>query len=189
VEDDRLLEWALVENIQREDLNAIEIAISYQRLIEECALTQESLSERVGKKRATIANYLRLLKLPAEIQLGIREKKISMGHARTLVNIENPKAQVQVYFRILDEGLSVRKTEEVVRELNEQPKKAAKLKQKIEKEDIPEEYVQLQSHLAKHFNTKVQFQRNTGGKGKIIIPFQSDEDLERIVGILDNFKG
>ena len=186
VDDQGLLEMALVENIQREDLNAIEIAISYQRLMDECSLTQQVLSERVGKKRSTITNYVRLLKLPPEIQLGIREKKISMGHARALINIENPKSQVQIYNRIVEEGLSVRKTEEVVRDLNEQPQKAEKVKNKI-KNELPEEYVQLKDHLSKHFDSKIDFRRNPKGDGKIIISFKSDEDLERILGILDNF--
>ena len=117
-DDQAMLELALVENIQREDLDSVEIAISYQRLIDECQLTQENLSDRVGRKRSTISNYLRLLKLPAEIQLGIREKKMSMGHARTLINIENPKTQIKVFYRVIDEELSERKTEELVRQMN-----------------------------------------------------------------------
>ncbi len=116
-DDQAMLELALVENIQREDLDAIEIAISYQRLIEECNLTQEKLSERVGKQRSTVTNYLRLLKLPAEIQLGIKNKQLTMGHARTLINIEDPEQQIKVYYRIIDDGLSVRKTEELVRKM------------------------------------------------------------------------
>jgi len=185
VEDKALLEMALVENIQREDLNAIEVAISYQRLIDECKFTQEDLSGRIGKNRSTIANYLRLLKLPAEIQVGIRDRKISMGHARSLINIENPKSQVQIYKRIIDEGLSVRATEEAVRELNDQPQKAEKLKNKIKSEELPQEYMQLRDHLANHFNTKVDFKRNNKGDGKIVIPFKSDDDLERILSLLD----
>ena len=184
-DDQGMLEMALVENIQREDLNSIEIAISYQRLIEECNLTQENLSERVGKKRSTITNYLRLLKLPAEIQLGIREKKISMGHARALVNVENSKSQIAIFNRIVHENLSVRDVEDIVRNFNEQPQKASNIAQKIA--SLPEEYIQLQNHLTKHFNSKIEFKRNNKGTGKIIISFKSDEDLERILGILDNF--
>ncbi len=184
--DQNMLEMALVENIQREDLNAIEIAISYQRLIEECRLTQENLSERVGKKRSTITNYLRLLKLPAEIQLGIREKKISMGHARSLINIENNQAQLAIFNKIMIENLSVRDVENVVRNLNEQPKKASNIAKKIA--SLPEEYTQLQNHLSTYFNSNIEFKRNPKGEGKIIIPFKSDEDLERILGIFDNFK-
>lgn len=178
-----MLEMALVENIQREDLDAIEVAISYQRLIEECKLTQENMSERVGKKRSTISNYLRLLKLPAEIQLGIRDKQISMGHARALVNIENAKTQLKIYYRIIDEGLSVRKTEDIIRDVN--TPKANKGKDKVR---LPEEYEQLKKHLVEHFDAKIDFKRNNKGSGKIVIPFKSDEDLERIMGIIDKMK-
>lgn len=180
-DDQAMLEMALVENIQREDLDAIEVAISYQRLIEECKLTQENLSGRVGKKRTTISNYLRLLKLPAEIQLGIRDKRISMGHARALINIDDPEKQLKTYYRIIDEGLSVRKTEEVIRQVNEKAKTA---KTKNNKAKLPEEYKQLKEHLADRFNTNIDFKRNDNGRGKIIIPFKSDKDLERIMAIL-----
>ena len=130
-DDQAMLELALVENIQREDLDAVEVAISFQRLIEECRLTQEQLSERVGKQRSTVANYLRLLKLPAEIQLGIRNKHLMMGHARTLVNIEDPKKQINVYYKIIDGDLSVRQAEELVRELqSEKTKDPEKLERK-----------------------------------------------------------
>jgi len=183
-DDQAMLEMALVENIQREDLDAIEVAISYQRLIEECKLTQENLSGRVGKKRATISNYLRLLKLPAEIQLGIRDHKISMGHARALITIDDPEKQLQAYYRIIDEGLSVRKTEDIIRELSQQQAKA-KNKNNKKKSDIPEEYKQLKNHLADYFNTNIDFKRNDNGRGKIIIPFKSDDDLERIMTLLN----
>jgi ParB family chromosome partitioning protein len=179
-----MLEMALVENIQREDLDAIEVAISYQRLIEECKLTQESMSERVGKKRSTISNYLRLLKLPAEIQLGIRDKQISMGHARALVNIKNEKTQLKVYYRIIDEALSVRKTEDIIRDINT-PKNNTSKKDKVR---LPEEYEQLKKHLDEHFKANIDFKRNNKGSGKIVIPFKSDEDLERIMGIIDKMK-
>jgi len=182
-DDQAMLELALVENIQREDLDAIEVAISYQRLIEECNLTQENLSERVGKKRSTIANYLRLLKLPAEIQLGIRDGRISMGHARTLVNIEDPKAQITIYYQILENELSVRRVEELVRGLNNKP---GKNHNKVErKQRLNAEYTQLQNHLSKFFETNVQFRVNEQGHGKIVIPFESGEELERILGVLD----
>ncbi|MFP4046889.1 MAG: ParB/RepB/Spo0J family partition protein [Bacteroidales bacterium] len=180
-DDQAMLEMALVENIQREDLDAIEVAISYQRLIEECKLTQENLSGRVGKKRTTISNYLRLLKLPAEIQLGIRDKRISMGHARALINIDDPEKQLKIYYKIIDEGLSVRKTEEVIRQVNE---KAKTVKTKNNKSQLPEEYKQVKDHLADRFNTNIDFKRNDNGRGKIIIPFKSDKDLERIMAIL-----
>ncbi|NOQ28244.1 MAG: ParB/RepB/Spo0J family partition protein [Bacteroidales bacterium] len=182
-DDQGMLEMALVENIQREDLDSIEIAISYQRLIEECKLTQESMSERVGKKRSTVSNYLRLLKLPAEIQLGIRDKQISMGHARALVNVDNDKTQLDIYYKIIDEGLSVRKTEDIIRDIN-----TPKTKEKKEKVRLPEEYQQLKKHLTEHFNSVIDFNRNNKGSGKIVIPFKSDEDLERIMGIIDKMK-
>jgi len=186
-DDQAMLEMALVENIQREDLDAIEVAISYQRLIEECKLTQENLSGRVGKKRATISNYLRLLRLPAEIQLGIRDHKISMGHARALITIDDPEKQLKAYYRIIDEGLSVRKTEEIIRELSQQQAKSNNNKKK-EKNSIPEEYKQLKNHLADYFNTNIDFKRNDNGRGKIIIPFKSDDDLERIMTLLNQKK-
>lgn len=183
-DDQAMLELALVENIQREDLDAIEIAISYRRLIEECQLTQELLSDRVGKKRSTVANYLRLLKLPAEIQLGIREGKISMGHARTLIGIEDPKKQIDTYYKIIREELSVRQVEEEVRNLQKQSLKDSSKTQK--KHQLAEEYAQLSEHLSGYFQTPVQFRMNEKGKGKIVIPFNNPEELERIIGMLDN---
>lgn len=181
-DDQAMLELALVENIQREDLDAIEVAISYQRLIEECKLTQEVLSDRVGKKRSTITNYLRLLKLPAEIQLGIRSKYISMGHARALVNIEDAKSQLDIFKKIIEQGLSVRKVEDLVRELSNHNNNNDNSDKSVNNN---EEYVQLQKQLSNFFNTHVDFKRNLKGKGKIIIPFKTDEELERIVGIFD----
>ena len=182
-DDQSMLEMALVENIQREDLDAIEVAISYQRLIEECKLTQENMSERVGKKRSTISNYLRLLKLPAEIQLGIRDKQISMGHARALVNIEDPETQLKAYYRIIDESLSVRKTEEMIRDINNPQPAGKKVNNKL-----PEEFEQVKKHLTDHFSSKVDLKRTTKGNGKIVIPFKSDEDLERIMELLGKKK-
>ena len=179
-EDGNMLEMALIENIQREDLDAIEVAISYQRLIEECELTQESLSDRVGKKRSTISNYLRLLKLPAEVQIAIREKKISMGHARALVNIEDAVSQLNIFRKIVSGGLSVRKVEDLVRNMQQKNSNADSPKQS---EDKP--YNDLQEHLAKQFGSNVDFRRSNKGSGKIVISFKSDEDLERIIAILD----
>jgi ParB family chromosome partitioning protein len=182
-DDQAMLELALVENIQREDLDAIEVAISYQRLIEECSLTQERLSERVGKQRSTVANYLRLLKLPAEIQLGIRNKNLSMGHARTLISIDDSKQQIEVYYHIVDQELSVRRTEELVRELQTEklkdPKKASR------KEKLSHDYKDLSEHLSKIFNSSVQFRINEKGSGKIVIPFNTNEEMEMILGVLD----
>lgn len=187
-EDDSLLELALIENIQREDLNAIEVAISYQRLMDECHLTQDALSERVGKKRATIANYLRLLKLPAPIQLAIRDKKISMGHARAIISIEDPETQFMIFEQILKYDFSVRKVEEIVRELTT-PKEEELLPEEIlekpKKSNDLGDYIELQKHLSRCFNTKVELKRNENGKGKIVIAFRSDAELEKIIELLD----
>jgi len=180
-EDDKMLEMALVENIQREDLDSIEVAISYQRLIDECDLTQESLSDRVGKKRSTISNYLRLLKLPAEIQKGIREKNILMGHARALVNVDNRDYQLSIYKMAVSDDLSVRKIEELAREANN----GTPVKEKAKPARLAEEYESLKQHLSKHFDSKIDLKRNAKGKGQIIISFKSDDDLERILSVLD----
>lgn len=179
--DQNMLEMALVENIQREDLDAIEIAISYQRLIDECKLTQEMLSQRVGKKRATISNYLRLLKLPAEIQLGIKDQVVSMGHARTLINIGDAKAQLRVFNQIINKELSVRQTEEIVRKLGQEDSPIEKPEQK----SPPRDYEALKNHLKTFFSANVGFKRNNNGSGRIVIPFNTDEDLERIIAIFD----
>ena len=184
--DQAMLEMALVENIQREDLNAVDIAISYQRLVEECELTQENLSLRVGKKRATVANYLRLLKLPAEIQIGIRENKISMGHARALVAIEDPHDQLKLFYRIVEEELSVRKAEELARKIEQDLIK--KSRKHPEEKSNQKPYEELKDHLSDFFSAKVSFQHNNNGSGKIVIPFRSDDELERIIGIFDRLK-
>jgi ParB family chromosome partitioning protein len=182
-DDQAMLELALVENIQREDLDAVEVAISYQRLIEECKLTQEQLSDRVGKQRSTIANYMRLLRLPPEIQLGIKNKHVSMGHARTLVNIEDPKKQIKVYYKIIDDDLSVRATEELVRTLQTEILKDTSKVEK--KKKLNEEFTQLSNHLEKLFSSKVIFRINEKGIGKIVIQFDSPEEMERILGVFD----
>jgi len=181
-DDQAMLELALVENIQREDLDAVEIAISFQRLIEECRLTQEQLSDRVGKQRSTISNYLRLLKLPAEIQLGIKNKQVMMGHARTLINIEDPKKQINVYYKIVDGDLSVRQAEELVRQLQSGTKDPSKTDRK---KKLNEDFKQLSGHLDRIFSAKVNFRINEQGKGKIVIPFENPEEMERILGIFD----
>lgn len=188
-EDESLLELALIENIQREDLNAIEVAISYQRLLDECNLTQDGLSERVGKKRATIANYLRLLKLPAQIQLAIRDKKISMGHARAIINIEDPETQFMIFEQILKYDFSVRKVEEIVRELANPQTENTGEPEKTKKKDQLGDYIELQKHLSRRFDTKVELKRNEAGRGKIVISFKSDEELEKIVELLDKIEG
>lgn len=181
--DQAMLELALVENIQREDLDAVEVAISFQRLIEECRLTQEQLSERVGKQRSTVANYLRLLRLPAEIQLGIRSKQLMMGHARALINIEDPRKQINAYYKIIEGELSVRQTEDLVRhlqtELVKDPEKSEK------KKKLNNDYSRLSEHLNKIFESKINFRINENGKGKIVIPFESPEEMERILGVFD----
>lgn len=182
-DDQAMLELALVENIQREDLDAVEVAISFQRLIEECRLTQEQLSERVGKQRPTVANYLRLLKLPAEIQLGIRNKHLTMGHAKTLISIEDPKKQIEVYYRIIDGELSVRQAEELVRTL--QAESAKDPEKKVRKQQLNDEFNQLSDHLNRIFSAKVSFRINEQGKGKIVIPFENPGEMERILGIFD----
>jgi ParB family chromosome partitioning protein len=181
-EDQNMLEMALVENIQREDLDSIEVAISYQRLIEEVKLTQESLSERVGKKRSTIANYLRLLKLPAEIQLGIRDRLISMGHARTLINIPDPNVQLEIYQKIIKDDLSVRRVEELVRRANN-ARGPRQSKEKTGSGDPA--YSELKDQLSRFFQADVDFRRNNKGSGRIVIPFASDQDLEKILAKLD----
>ncbi len=182
--DDVMLEMALVENIQREDLDAIEIALSYQRLMEELSFTQEELSNRVGKKRSTIANYLRLLKLPAVIQKALREKEISMGHARALINIEDADVQEMIYGQIVKYGFSVRKVEEIVRSLSEDGDSSIQPKRK----ELPKEYKNFKGSLGKLFGSRVGISVNGNGKGKIVIPFKSEQDLERIVKIIENGK-
>lgn len=188
VEDEDVMEMALVENIQREDLNAIEIALTYQKLIDSQSLTQELLSERVGKKRATIANYMRLLKLPAEVQMGIKDKKIDMGHARALVTAPDPEVQLNLYYKIIEEDLSVRKVEALVKAeiANLNNKDKSKLPKPTRR--TSDEFDALRNHLSRFFNTSVEFKYNKTGKGKITIPFTSNEDLERIIGIFDVIK-
>lgn len=181
--DESMLEIALVENIQREDLDAIEIAMSYQRLLEELEFTQEELSSRVGKKRSTIANYLRLLKLPAVIQKGLVDKQISMGHARAIINIEDADVQTLIYGQIIKMGLSVRRVEEIVRNLNNAE---AKETSTAEKHKFPKEYQNLKKQLDKIFSSKIDISMNSHGRGKIVIPFKSGSDLERIVKIIEN---
>lgn len=181
--DTAMLEMALVENIQREDLDAVEVAISYQRLIEECSLTQEQLSDRVGKQRSTVANYLRLLRLPAEIQLGIRNKTLTMGHARTLVNIEDPQKQINVFYHVIQEDLSVRATEDLVRRIQNEASKNPVTAEK--KKKLNKDYEELSSQLSRLFTSEVQFRINEKGKGKIVIPFENSDEMERIIGLLD----
>lgn len=184
VEEESVLELALIENIQREDLNALEIAISYERLIGRVQLEhQDALSERVGKKRTTISNYLRLLKLPRPDTVGNQGTENQHGACRAIINIEDPETQYMVFEQIMKYDFSVRKVEEIVRELmkpeEEKERKAERKRQPIE------DYMELQTHLARYFDTKVDLKRNEKGRGKIVISFKSDSDLERIVELLD----
>ncbi len=188
-DDENVMEMALVENIQREDLNSVEIALAYQHLIEQYNLTQERLSERVGKKRTTIANYLRLLKLPAQIQMALQNREIDMGHARALVTLGDPKLQVKVFEEIMTNGYSVRKVEEIVKTLNEgEPVKSGNKQLAPKRSVLPEEFNLLKEQLSGFFRTKVQLTCSGKGKGKISIPFGSEEELERIIEILDTLK-
>ncbi len=180
--DEQMLEMALVENIHRENLNSIEIAISYQRLIEECNLSQQKLSERVGKNRTTVSNYIRLLKLPAEIQIAIRDCELSMGHARAIINIDDEKLQLVLLKKILSEDLSVRKVESIVRELVSNT--SAKKKPTIN--FLPEKYIKSKEILNNKFNTKIELIRNNKGEGKIVFKFKSDEELDKILSAIES---
>ncbi|RRN77810.1 ParB/RepB/Spo0J family partition protein [Pseudoxanthomonas sp. SGD-10] len=181
--DQQMLEMALIENIQRENLNAIEVALSFQRMIDECNLKQEELGDRVSKNRSTVTNYLRLLKLPPAIQAAIRDSQISMGHARALISVENPANQLFIFQEILDKDLSVRKVEELVRNLkqNEEAKP-----EKAKKNDaVSFQYQKIQDDLSSKFATKIKMKVGANGKGSIEIPFLSDDDLNRILELLD----
>ncbi|MGE4017708.1 MAG: ParB/RepB/Spo0J family partition protein [Cyclobacteriaceae bacterium] len=180
-DDQQMLEMALIENIQRENLNPIEIALSYQRLISECNLKQEALGERVGKNRSTVTNYLRLLKLPPDIQIAIRDNKLSMGQARAIISVDSPDTQLYIFNKTVKEDLSVRKVEELVRQLMSPTKEAG---EKKPASGTPKEITQLQSQLSSHFGTKVNVKSEDGKKGEIKIPFLSVQDLNRILEIL-----
>lgn len=180
--DQEMLEMALVENIQREDLNAIEVAITFQRLIDECHLTHEALSERVGKKRSTVSNFLRLLRLPPEIQKAVKERQISMGHARALAGIEDLALQLVVFRKVIEGGLSVRATEALIRRYAAASDEASK---KRSADELPEAYKRVQDQLSNMLGTRVQLKRSVHGKGQIVIPFADDEDLNRILELLD----
>lgn len=185
--DENMMEMALIENIQREDLDPIEIALAFQNLIETYNLTQDRLSERIGKKRTTIANFLRLLKLPAEIQMGLKDKKVDMGHAKALLGANSASIQLEIYEEILKQGYSVRKTEEVIREINDggkNPTKDAKKKVSSPSEDFDD----LKTALSTFFGSKVQFSYNDKGQGKISISFKSEKELERIMERFDSLK-
>ncbi len=180
--DQESLEMALVENIQRQDLDPIEIALSYQRLIDEIDLTQEQLSDRVGKNRSTIANYLRLLKLDPIVQTGMRDGFLSMGHGRALINIINTEQQLEVYEKILKEKLSVRETEKLVKSINEGRKKP------ISQPKLDQDKQQQLKAISQHFGAKIDIKVTKKGNGKIILPFSSDEDFNRIAKLLQDSK-
>ena len=182
-DDQQMLEMALIENIQRENLNAIEIATSYQKLLTECNLKQEELGDRVGKKRTTVTNYLRLLKLPPDIQDSIRDDQISMGHARALINIENIDLQLTVFHKVIKEDLSVRKTEELVRKIGKDNIIPGRVKKEVK--ELSSELKNLQMVLSSHFGTKVEINQKSGQKGDIKIPYMSVDDLNRILEILE----
>jgi ParB family chromosome partitioning protein len=182
--DEQVMEMALIENIQREDLNAIEIALTFYRLMEEYKLTQERLSERVGKKRTTIANYLRLLRLPAEIQMGIKDKKIEMGHARAILGLPEPSQQLKVYDEIIKNDYSVRKVEEIVRDYTSGKSLDNSKNTKNPLVSLPE-FDEIKLRLRDMFGTKVQFNCTADGKGKISIPFNNDEELAKVLELFD----
>lgn len=178
-DDQQMLEMALIENIQRENLNAIEIALSYQRLLAECDLKQEELGDRVGKNRSTVTNYLRLLKLPPDIQVALRDGKLSMGHARALISVDDVSEQLDIFKQIISNDLSVRKVEELVRSKGKKPEN------KTTNPDIQPEIKELQQKLSSHFGSKIAVKSNDQNKGEIKIPFSSTDDLNRILDILD----
>lgn len=189
-DDENVMEMALIENIQREDLNAVEIALAYQHLLEQYELTQEKLSERIGKNRTTITNYLRLLRLPAQIQMALQKREIDMGHARALLTLENPTLQIKAYKEIIKNGLSVRKVEELVKDLSVSSQESEKNKKELSKTSAKrmKEYNILKDSLSRFFQTKVQFSCSDKGKGKISIPFENEEELERIIELFDRLK-
>ena len=186
-EDEKVMEMALVENIQREDLNPIEIALAYQHLSETTGLTQEKISARVGKSRTSITNYMRLLKLPAQIQMALKNKEIDMGHARALLAIDSPSTQLKLFKEIQRNGYSVRKVEEIVQQLKNGETVQA-VKKSATSAQLPLEYSILRDRLSELFKVKVQMSCSAQGKGKISIPFTSEEELEYVMSILDKMK-
>lgn len=186
--DSELTEMALIENIQREDLNAIEIALTFKKLIDQYSLTQERLSERIGKKRATIANFLRLLKLPAEVQLGLRDRTVDMGHARALLTIEKPSLQLKLYNETLKKGLSVRQVEELAKQYQSAQEEGKEGDKSLPKKLNNSDYDILKKHLSATFKTQVKFVCDASGKGKITFPFKDEVELERLIAIFDKLK-
>ena len=188
IKDENVMELALVENIQREDLNAIEIALAYEHLLEKSGMTQEKVAERVSKSRAAIANYLRLLKLPAQVQMALQKKEIDMGHARALLSLDSPSLQLKLFREIQKNGFSVRKVEDFCQQLKNGEDIQTAKKKIPTKSKLPEEFNILKKRLSDFFDTKVQMSYNANGKGRISIPFSSEEELEHIMAVMDKIK-
>ena len=188
IKDENVMEMALVENIQREDLNPVEIALAYEHLLENTGMTQEKVAERVGKSRAAVTNFLRLLKLPAQVQMSLQKREIDMGHARALLALDSPSLQLKVFREILKNGWPVRKVEEVVQQLKNGEDIDAGNKKIQAKTKLPEEFNALKTRLSSFLNTKVQLTCSPKGKGKISIPFNNEEELERIMNVFDKLK-
>ena len=188
INDENVMEMALVENIQREDLNAIEIALAYQHLMDSTGMTQEKVSERVGKSRTAVANYLRLLKLPAQVQMALQNKSIDMGHARALLSLDSPAMQIKLFKEVEKNGYSVRKVEEMVKSLNNGDDTETAKRKMTAKTPMPEEFNMLKNRLSDFFRTKVQLTCSAKGKGKISIPFNNEEELEHIMNVFDKLK-
>lgn len=186
--DSEVTEMALIENIQREDLNAIEIALTFRKLIDQYHLTQERLSERIGKKRATIANFLRLLKLPAEVQLGLHDHTLDMGHARALLSLDDPKLQLKLYNETIKKGLSVRQVEQRAKQMQLEAEAGRSGSYTASRAVNVNDYQILQKHLSSAFGVPVKFTCDKTGKGKITFPFSTEEQLEKIISIFDNLK-
>ncbi len=188
IKDENVMELALVENIQREDLNAIEIALAYEHLLEKSGMTQERVSELVGKSRAAIANYLRLLKLPAEVQMSLQKKEIDMGHARALLSLDSPSMQLKLFREIRKNEYSVRKVEELCQQIKNGEDFSTAKKNVKKGSSLPQEFDELKKRLSTFFNAKVQMSCNSNGKGKISIPFASEEELVHIMEVMDKLK-
>ncbi len=188
IKDEEVMEMALVENIQREDLNDIEIALAYEHLLETSGMTQEKMSKRVGKSRTAVTNYLRLLKLPAQVQMALQNKTISMGHARALLSLESPAQQIRLFKEIQKNGYSVRQVEELVKSAKDHDEVSSSKKGNAGKKSLPAEFNVLQKRLSDFFNTKVEMSCSAKGRGKISIPFSSEEELERIINMFDKLK-
>ena len=187
--DENMMKMALIENLHREDLDPIEVALTYQNLMDKHDLTQEELSKQIGKKRGTIANYLRILKLPAEIQMGLKENRIDMGHAKLLGSLKDPSAQLNIYEDIIEFGYSVRQTDEIIKEQNNtEPAELPGVVPAKPKRKSSHEYDGWKNHLSSSFGVKVSLTRNEKGSGKISFSFEDDEELERLLQVFDSVK-